>query len=261
VTFSNDFTFTVTSVLVPKNPAPPTSSSSTGVDRGVNTGVGRNPGTSATNSPGLQGTQLYGFGTDSGNWTFDDQGRVFGFWAEFGAGPCTSNSVVTNGVTNIVVTCVSLTNSVSFTGTVVPGKHLTLKCSTPNGQLVYRGVPAVQLADISGSWIGIKKGAKIPTFNEQFTLSADTNSVIPNVYDVNGFGPGYQYTSGLVMISSQHQMSFSCVTAANPDNPGLDTVRAVNGSFNINKAKGTLTGWDQPVGPFVNRINFRVIKQ
>jgi hypothetical protein len=261
MTFNSDFTFTVTDVLVPKNPAPPTSSTTTGVDRGPNTGVGRNPGSSTTNSPGLQGTQLYGFGTDSGNWTFDDQGRVFGFWAEFGAGPCVSNSVVTNGVTNIVVTCNSLTNSVSFTGNVVPGKHLTLKCSTPNGQVVFRGVPAVQLADVSGSWIGIKKGPKIPTFNEQFTLSINTNAPIPNAYDVSGIGPGYQYTNGIVLISSQHQMSFSCVTAENPANPGLDILRAVNGSFNVNKAKGTLTGWDQPPGIFTNRINFRVIKQ
>jgi hypothetical protein len=153
------------------------------------------------------------------------------------------------------------TTTVSFTGKVSPnGQHLQLVCSTPIGQIIYRGVPAVQLTDYSGPFFGVKKGTAIPTLNETFSLSLDTNTVaIPNLYDVSGAGPGYEYF-GFALVSSQSRMGFASVVTNNTSS-FFGNVRAVSGSFNLKQAKGTLTGWDQPSGPLTSHANFRVVKQ
>jgi hypothetical protein len=258
--FSNDFTFTAYEVLVPKGPALPDTSAATG--RGPNTGVGRSP--SGTTNSGPSGTAIYGSDAVTNNWTFDEQGRVFGFWAETaGLTSCVTN-ILTNTVpptTNIV--CSELVNSVNFTGTVVPGRRLTLTCSTPLGKVIYRGVPTVQLADFSGNYIGTLKQKLPPVFNEMFTLIPTTAfTQYPNLYDIIGQGPGYAYLGRALIIKQGHigirdSIGPDLITAA------LDpvSVRAVTGGFNLNLGRGTLSGWDQPSGVFTNRVSFRVVKQ
>jgi hypothetical protein len=258
--FSNDFTFTAYEVLVPKGPALPDAAAATG--RGPNTGTGRSPG-GATNS-GPNGIPIYGSEAVTNNWTFDEQGRVFGFWAE----TADTTSCVTNVITNTVpfttnIVCSSLINSVNFIGTVVPGKHITLTCSTPTGKVVYRGVPTVQLADFSGNYIGTKKQKLPPVFNEMFTLLPTTAfTQYPNLYDIFGQGPGYAYV-GRALIIKQGRIGIRDSIGPDLITAAIDpvSVRAVTGAFNLNLGRGTLTGWDQPSGVFTNRVTFRVVKQ
>lgn len=274
LTFSSNFTFTATEVLVPKKPAPP-SVPNPADNRGPDTDVGRNSGevtgtTSSTSINGITNSSLFGFITNvNGTWTFDDQGRVFGYFAESLPGPCVTNFFVTNSpiglVTNQEVDCSSqVTTTVSFTGKVSPdGKHLQLHCTTSLGNVTYRGVPAKQLLDFTGPFFGVKKGNGSPVINETFSLSLDTNSVnnpgsLPNFYDISGTGPGYGYI-GFALLSSQSRMGF--VSRATNSSGDLGNLRSVIGPFNLNTGKGNLSGWDQPEGPLNSHINFRVVKQ
>ena len=62
------------------------------------------------------------------------------------------------------------TDALSFVGTVVPGKHLTLATSTSFGNIAYTGVPfTTNLTDLSGSWYGTKIQNK-QSFLEFFDL-------------------------------------------------------------------------------------------
>jgi hypothetical protein len=265
LTFTSNFTFTATEVLVPKKPQP-SSVPAPGDSRGT-AGDSRNPNepftsTSTTTSGLTNNTSIFGFITNvDGTWTFDDQGRVFGYFAEKLPGPCVTNGfiLVTNGLTvetNPIVDCSStVTTTVSFNGKVSPdGRHLQLVCSTSIGKVTYRGVPAVQLTDFSGPFFGVKKGNGIPVINETFSLSLETNAPIPNLYDVTGMGPGYDYI-GVALVSSQNRMGF--VSGAT----NSDALRSVTGSFNLKAAKGNLSGWDQPPGPLTSHITFRVVKE
>ncbi len=261
--FSNDFTFSAYEVLVPNGPKLPSTSSANN-SRGPNTGIGRAPGTSSSDTnTGPAGTPIYGFEVTTNNWTYDSQGRVFGFFAETAGGPCTTNFVVVTNLdltvtTNPVITCASLTNSISFTAKVVPGKRIVMTCSTPSGKVVFRGVPAATLSDYSGNWYGIKRQKQPPVFNELFSMAPSLDfPQVPNLYDVFGMGPGYQYL-GRALISSKSRMGFECFIGTDPASA---SVRAVTGQFNLNRARGTLGGWDQPSGVFTNHVTFRVVKQ
>jgi len=155
------------------------------------------------------------------------------------------------------ISCSALTNSISFVGKVVEGKRLTLTATTPFGKVTYRGVPAKDLSDISGSWAGTKKQSQV-VYNEFFDLTRSVLfSDIPNMYSVNGGGPAYSYM-GLAILSSQKKIAFSLalnVTNGVPT-PADFPIRAVTGSFNSKKPSFKTHGWEQPGGSLNDPIKF-----
>lgn len=172
---------------------------------------GRNPGGGEGRYPttsNRSGTNLFGFGELSGPWSYDDQGHVIGSFTEVlaeGSDEGTS------------------TNSISFQGKVVPGKRITLTCSTPNGKVTYKGVPATPLPDLSGSWYGTK-GQNDQSFLEFFTLTRPDSS--ENLYLVEGSGPAYT-TYGVCMRSAQRKIAFAIMEGVGTNT----TLRATYGSF------------------------------
>jgi hypothetical protein len=253
ITFNNDFTFDGYEIVVPKSQAT-TSTNPRGGPADAN-----RTGTPNTNSAsGL--SNIFGGGAISGPWGYDSKGRVIGFFTEVATGTCTTNlqiTITTNGATtiystNIVAICTGVTNGVSFTGTLTPGKRLNLKCSGTLGNSTYQGVPVSgTLSNLTGSWYGIKSASGQPSFYEFLTLGAGG---APNRYVVVGTGPGYGYTDGsaFAMLSAQKQIAF----VLPQDNGNL---RAVVGSFNPKSMSGKTSGWDQDGNTsFTNRVSFQV---
>lgn len=154
--------------------------------------------------------------------------------------------------TDYEITTTALTNSLSFVAKVVPGSRLTLVCSTPTGKVTYRGVPTQTLRNISGDWNGFKKD-KTQQYVEFLSLFKLVDSDIPNLYDVVGTGPGYNY-QGHALLSSQKKFALVARIV-----PSLD-LRAVIGSFNFNSLKSKTSGWEQPSGILDNHIRFQVVK-
>jgi hypothetical protein len=151
----------------------------------------------------------------------------------------------------------ALTNKVSFLGTVVPGKRLTLSCRASFGNFSLRGVPAVPLQDLSGSWYGRKTQNGFPA-NEFFTLTAIED--LPNAYLVDGGGPNYTYTNGLALASSQKKMAFGFTSLVGTNE--LST-RAVVGPLNLKKGQANTLGIELLDGVITptNRANFQVNKR
>jgi hypothetical protein len=263
----NNFSFGGTEILVPK--AQQFSGSQEARNNGGDaTRTGTTPGD--TNS--LNGTQIFGSEDVVGPWNFDSQGRMVGYFIEISKPVCTTNvfPISTNGVglfdpnefcvltnvagnTNFVTVCYTnqlickaLTNALSFVGKVVTGKRLTLVAATPFGHVTFRGVPMVaSLTNISGSWFGVmKKNGQ--TLNEFFTLSGSGP-----IYDVMGAGPGYAYTNGVAILSSQKKIGFSLGFE-----PNDDVVRAVVGPFNSRKINGSTHGLEGILGGTDTRIRF-----
>jgi hypothetical protein len=256
--------------------------------------VGRNDRGNGTNTTGIQ---IVGYESPSGPWGFDNQGHLIGefievsypsscvtnyvpistnfFIAQF---PITSSNVFVDSycvtqpllaATNATsftnqtvcyskeVDCTRLTNQFSFKGTVTPGKRLTLVCATPFGHVTYRGVPAVTLPDISGSYYAIKK-LNNQTFLEFFELiNAGGNGYVisgggPVVSSESpyptGQGPGY-FFPGSALLSSQHQLALTAniFIDTNHVDPHGEIFRAAIGRFNSNKDTATLRGWEEPL--------------
>jgi len=326
ISFSTN-TFFMQEIIVPLPPSQ--SSISTGSSgRTVGSG-GRN---SLGGSPSAPAFQIWGSQTPTGQWGFDNKGRIIGEFFENTIQICTTNTVAfftneafadssycltttnviegfnalvttcytnqiicgTNCVTNAVavasnvvfttdtitycidstnllggsnlvmtticysnaITCSAITNAFSFMGTVQPGRSLTLACSTPFGKVTYRGVPATQLPDISGSWYATKT-ARGERFVEFFQMTPMGG--IPNSYNVfNGAGPGYHY-EGFAMLSSSRQMGFA--VAINPEDPAQSlAIRAVSGPFSSRTIEARTHGWDQTQGSLTNWIGFDAVK-
>ena len=172
---------------------------------------------------------------------------------------CTTIEVVC--YTNMV-NCSAITNAISFVGRVVPGRRLTLICTTPFGRTVYQGVPAKVLPDISGDWYGTKTQARIAYQELPITLSPTSDPSLlqfPNVYDVVGAGPGYSY-HGNAVLSSRSRISF--VFGMDPPLPTdpVTVVRAVTGPFNARRIIALTRGYDQPGGIFTNPVSFKATR-
>jgi|GEM_PF-2073121 len=196
-------------------------------------GVGRTNGNSNSSTNAASGsTNIFGFVPSvQGPWNYDSAGRVIGYFFFPVAIPA--------GSTNFV------TNAISFVGTVVPKKRLTIIASTSFGKVVYSGVPFVTLTNnLSGSWNGLKVVQNQP-FQEFFAL---TPSGTPNLYWVNGGGPGYIYNNGYCLLSAQKQLGFTMLEMTSATN-GL--LRASVGPFISNKAITTARtkGVIQPDSP------------
>jgi hypothetical protein len=271
LTFSSDFTFTGYEVVVPKAAKKNSSSS----DSRDNTGGRGDSGSSSTNTPGQQ---IFGSMPISGRWGYDIQGKIIGSFVEVSElENCVTNSTAvatnTDGIFGLPgeypvgpdangntiwyvneINCSALTNGISFVGKVATAKRLTLLCSTPFGKVNYRGVPAVTLTNLSGAYYGNRQQNN-QSFLEFFNLA--TSGSLPNTYDINnGEGPGYTYSSGLAILSSQKKFAFT--TGIDPD--GV-VVRAVIGSFNLKKMSTSTRGWQQPSGTFSNPVRFDATQQ
>ena len=148
---------------------------------------------------------------------------------------------ITTFITNApTITCATnitsgLTNTINFVAKVVPGKRLTMVATTSLGNVTIRGVPLVSLIDLSGSWYGTRKQNHVANF-EFFDLFALPDP--PNMYEVDGRGPGYSYT-GLAMLSSQKKIAFAVDLAGDA---GYESTRAVIGSFSVRNLQATTAG-------------------
>jgi hypothetical protein len=128
---------------------------------------------------------------------------------------------------------------VSFVGTVVPGKRLTMVGSTIYGKFNFRGVPLVPLTTAapldSYFWFGSKTQDRVQ-FGESFRMSA--SSVIQNLYYLTGAGPSYTYNpeTAFCLVSSQRKIGFTIgELPLGITNPQLATERATFGNFNNGK--------------------------
>lgn len=157
--------------------------------------------------------------------------------------------------TNFNTSLLGATNSVSFIGTVIPNKRLTLVASTSYGRLTFKGVP---LSDVTiagttsldgSSWIGYKKVNNV-SYLEHFNLSA---SIVPNLYLVNGTSATYTYANPIdpqdqsfCLVSSQGKIGFYIVEF--PLGASLGNSRTTIGNFiNTRKTTGAQTvGAEEP---------------
>jgi hypothetical protein len=137
--------------------------------------------------------------------------------AEFGF----TNLTFTNF--NFTLGTLGITNNVSFTGKIVPGKRLTMVGTSAFGRFTIRGVPLIEpvatFLPVDGFyWTGskIENGFR---FQEEFGLfdvtDAEGLNLIPNVYAMSGQGPSYTYGTDLdlggelCLISKQKRIGFS----------------------------------------------------
>lgn len=249
--FKNDLTFEGYEIIVPKSQSP-TVNGRGSVDE---------TRTAPTNAVTTVSTNIAGYVPISGPWGYDAQGHIIGFYSEEVPGECTTNFVITtitNGAsvyysTNTVLTCTGLTNGVSFSGTVTPGKRFSLKLKSMMGNSSFAGVPQVNtLSNLTGSWYGLNTGGGFPNFYEFFSVAVSANIVgSVNIYNVVGSGPGYNYF-GKAILSAQKKIAFALAA----DN---DYFRATSGSFTPKSMKGNTSGWNYPPsGFFTNRSQFQV---
>src|ERR1041385_6526853 len=213
----------------------------------------------------LVSTNIFGVEGVSGIWNYDVKGHIIGHFIEATAPvSCVTNlelttTTVTNSdgsttsttTTNISIDCTGAgTNAVSFVGTVVPGKRLTLVCDSTIGKVTYRGIPSATLTNAANSYYAsfFQNGLR---FGESLTLSP---SVIgPNIYDVVGDGPGYSYPDGVAIVSGWKKIAFSMEVE-----PTNHVTRAVVGSFNSKKLSSRTTGLQEPPGLEQPRVRFNV---
>ncbi len=205
--------------------------------RNIGGGIGRY---FETNGLSQDRTNLLGLSQVGGFWSYDIKGRAIG------------------NLTHVIQVSTNLTtNGLSFVASFVPGKRLTLTASTPQGKMVYRGVPyRTNSWNLSGNWYGTKRMTG-QYFNEFFTLTsfADENplsdeyadlSNFPGIYwTQDGLGPGYDF-SGFAMLSSQKKIAFAFDQAAFGD---TNSVRhATFGSFSSSRGinKASTLGVEEP---------------
>jgi len=237
LTFTDDGGGTVTGgeIIVPQAPS---AASFSGRNIGGDAGRGN-----TTTTPIGGGTNFYGFFPVNGQWGFDSRGRVVGYYDEVAAMSESPPVLFTNGV--------------GFIGTVSLNGHITLITHTSLGTFNLRGVPAVTLPDISGSWYGIKRQQGI-TDVEFFDLSPSAD--FPNTYNVTGGGgPGYSF-SGRAMLSAQKKLGIAFTEFVSTN---YDSTRSVIGPFNPNTVSATMTGLDSPPGPsaLTNRVTFHATRR
>jgi hypothetical protein len=202
-----------------------------GDGRNLGGGIGR--GISDTGTNASTQVNIFGFTPVSGTWSYDDKGRVIGYISFTVEDPI--------GSSNFVV------NAVSFVGKARANKRLNLVASTTFGRVTYHGVPLVPVTGVNGldfsgtSWYGTKRQSK-QDYQEFFTLTA--SGLMPNIYDLNGQGPGYTYSLGECMISSSKKIGFALFEVTDTNS----MLRASVGSFinNRKSVRGNTKGIIEP---------------
>jgi hypothetical protein len=173
-----------------------------------------------TNSSSYGGSDIIGI------WGYDSSGKIIGV---------------------MTFTSANRTNGMSFKGSVVPGRRITLNGSNPHGKTVFSGVIRNVLPDISGNYYAAgKKGGK--SHVEMLSLSPGTGgNAGVNSYDLTSFAPGYVGLGHAILTSNKKLGIYYEVGATNPG------IVAISGNFNFNSFKGSLTGTDG-----TNNISVRV---
>jgi len=223
VTFAGDFTLTGFEILMPGKPKPNNSSVDVNPRGGPSTGVDPRTGQPEVGS-GTNTVYSWGGVLVAGFWGYDERGKIVGA---------------------VTYTSSSSTNGMSFVGSVVQGRRMTLKASDDTGKMIYSGVPRVVLPDISGDYTATgKKGRTKLTGLLSITPSGD-----PNLYEIEVRGPGYTGT-GIGMLTSNKKLGiYYEIGATNP------AIVSLSGAFNSSKLKGTVTGTDG-----TNNISLNIVK-
>lgn len=165
---------------------------------GVSSGRGDTTSSGAPPTDPSSWTNIFGYWTTTGSWSYDAKGRILGIFTE----------LVIDGVTDTNVTYI--TNRVSFTAQVVPNKRFNaIYSSSIGGNGTYRGVPMKEVTDLTGHWTGTEQNGKVTTY-ELFSMSpAPTPEGITNMYDFSGIGPGYELMNGVCLVSRQKKLAFA----------------------------------------------------
>ena len=279
IEFFGDNTFAVFEIVVPKKPSSSSSSDSRSVDEGRNPGgdAGRNgfistAGSTTVNPAAAGTTNLFGeeFVTN-GQWHFDVNGNLIGFYGESLGEICTTTTVTItnciNGdipgapcgfVTNIITTnCVSVNAGVNFKGKVTSGKRLTLMCQAFSRNFTASGVPiSTTLTNIAGSYYGTRTRGGLSSI-EFLTLSPVTPPVempdMANVYSILGGSSDYSYNippGGHALLSRSGKIAFAMFFDDG------QTVRATVGGFDSRRLRFNTLGVEQPGGDLKDFIRF-----
>ena len=158
----------------------------------------------------------------AGVWTYDQNGRVIGFFDSFFASGGGEGEEVTLS-----------TNAVSFRALVRPGRRINIMASTVDGRAVYRGNPSTPV-DISGDYFSIER--KVGG-SELIQFVSLTPGILPNEFNVVGTGPGYSFF-GSVIVSPRGQISY-----VRADLDGTFSA-AATGRFNFRRMSARLRGTD-----------------
>lgn len=187
-------------------------------------------------------TNFVGGNNLEGVWGYDAAGKVIGLLDQISARSELVQKSVTNVVdgTNMVVLTNVLeikfeTNAVSFRAIVVPGTRMTLNVYSPNGYNVYRGLPALPTADITGSLYGAGRRTGVPFY--EFMNAVPTGDY-PNEYFMPGAGAGYSFR-GFAIVSRHRRIAVYTETL---NLPALITT--YTGSFNLTTRRGSIKGRD-----------------
>jgi hypothetical protein len=201
------------------------------------------------------------FGEESvlnGQWGFDASGHIIGSYGEALAVVCapetftvvttsnfdTSTYYITNTIT--ITNCVGITNGVDFIGSAVPGKSLTLRGSAFSRPVVFSGLPAIILTNVTGSYNGSRVAGGLTSF-EFLTLSTSSLDFGNNmIYDVHGSSGGYGYMTlgGHALLSRRGKVAFAI-----PLDPDGNIFRATVGGFDLRRLRFNTQGVEQPDGP------------
>jgi hypothetical protein len=138
------------------------------------------------------------------------------------------------------------TNETSFTGTVRPGRSLSLKVSGDTGTHTVRGVTNGTTTDISGDYAALGRQGSV-SFTEFLNL-ANTG---PGDYDVTGTGPGYDLT-GFVMLVRQNHLGLYLERMEGSN----IVVTAASGPWNSKKGTASLKGVNES-----GRVTYKLVPQ
>jgi hypothetical protein len=240
LTFNPDFTLFGNQIVVPA----PVKNSAIDDRTGVPPGGSADPrtGNGGTNS---SSTNLWGTAFFQGSWSFDQYGRVIGFYVEIAQIP--------EGTTNR-----SSTNAVSFVARVRTGRSITIAAQSAAEKFSLGGVSVIPRANLAGSYYGTGLRNGIP-FVEFFSMAP---TAFLNKYFVYGYGPGYTFgydPSGfenVAMLSRQGQLGF--FTAKD----GTNLVMSLSGPIkaNASSVRGQLRG-QESTGALITRYNINRISQ
>jgi hypothetical protein len=248
-------TFSIYEIIVPKK----VSFSSSSDDSRNATGDDSRSGTSSGSSTPsvITFTNLFGeeFVLD-GKWSFDVNGKIIGVFGEALAEVCTPETFTVTSQTNFpdgsigfttntitITNCVGITNGVSFIGTAVSNKSLTLTGHAFSRPFVFSGLPVITtLTNISGNYYGTRVAGGLSSV-EFLTLSPST--LLPpgfNVYDVRGAGGGYSYNApgGHALLSRRGKIAFAI-----PFDPDGSILRATVGGFDLRRLRFNTQGVEQ----------------
>jgi hypothetical protein len=251
-------TFTIYEIIVPKKPS--SSSGSSDDDRGTGGNDSRSGSSgSGSSTPSVTTfTNLFGeeFVLD-GKWGFDVNGKIIGVFGEAAlAEVCTPETFTVTSQTNFpdgsvgfttniitITNCVGVTNGVSFTGTAVPGKRLTLSGHASSRPFVFSGIPVITLTNISGPYNGARVAGGLSSFE---FLNLQVSALDPGfnlIYDVHGSSGAYSYNTpgGHALLSRRGKIAFAI-----PLDPDGTIRRATVGGFDLRRLRFSTQGVEQP---------------